>query len=83
MGMRTTAKVFRTGRSQAVRLPAPFRFAGDEVYIRRDPQTGDVILSAKPGNWDNFFAAVDAAAGEADDFMTHARSAAAERGQVL
>ena len=33
--MRTTAKLFRTGRSQAVRLPKEFRFEGDEVRIRR------------------------------------------------
>jgi antitoxin VapB len=40
-----TAKIFKNGRSQAVRLPAEFRFEGDEVQIRRDPVTGDVILS--------------------------------------
>ena len=40
-----TAKIFKNGRSQAVRLPAEFRFEGDEVLIRRDPVTGDVILS--------------------------------------
>jgi antitoxin VapB len=33
--MRTTAKLFRSGRSQAVRLPKEFRFEGDEVRIRR------------------------------------------------
>ncbi|MGE5153322.1 MAG: antitoxin [Bdellovibrio bacteriovorus] len=40
-----TAKLFKNRRSQAVRLPAEFRFEGDEVQIRRDPDTGDVILS--------------------------------------
>jgi antitoxin VapB len=30
-----TAKLFRNGRSQAVRLPKEFRFEGDEVSIRR------------------------------------------------
>ena len=40
-----TAKLFKNGRSQAVRLPAEFRFEGDEVRIRRDPATGEVILS--------------------------------------
>jgi antitoxin VapB len=49
------AKLFVNGRSQAVRLPAEFRFPGDEVYIRRDSKTGDVILSARPKNWDGFF----------------------------
>lgn len=42
-----TAKLFMNGRSQAVRLLAEFRFEGDEVLIRRDPATGDVILSAR------------------------------------
>ena len=42
-----TAKLFKNGRSQAVRLPAEFRFEGDEVIIRRDPVTGDVILSPR------------------------------------
>lgn len=41
----TTARLFKNGRSQAVWLPAEFRFEGDEVSIRRDPATGDVILS--------------------------------------
>jgi len=42
-----TAKLFKNGRSQAVRLPAEFRFEGDEVLIRRDPFSGDVILSPR------------------------------------
>jgi antitoxin VapB len=42
-----TAKLFKYGRSQAVRLPAEFRFEGDEVLIRLDPSTGDVILSPR------------------------------------
>lgn len=29
------AKIFRHGRSQAVRLPKEFRFAGSEVRVRR------------------------------------------------
>lgn len=51
---RQTAKVFVTGRSQAVRLPKQFRFDSDEVYIR---QEGDeVILSPRPESWHDFFA---------------------------
>ena len=46
-----TAKIFPNGGSQAVRLPAEFRFEGmDEVYVRRDAVTGEVILSAKPAS---------------------------------
>ncbi len=51
-----TAKLFMTGRSQAVRLPMEFRFEGKEVFVRRDPRTGDVILSRKPESWDGLFA---------------------------
>jgi antitoxin VapB len=40
-----TAKLFKNGRSQAVRLPKEFRFEGTEVAIRRDPATGTVLLS--------------------------------------
>ena len=60
--MNQTAKIFMNGRSQAVRLPAEFRFEGSEVNIRRDSETGDVILSPKPqrtGSWDRFFALRD------------------------
>ncbi len=53
--MKQTAKIFVNGRSQAVRLPANFRFDCNEVYIRSDPETGDVILSKKPASWDDFF----------------------------
>lgn len=34
-----TAKLFRNGRSQAVRLPKEFRFEGDEVSIHRECRT--------------------------------------------
>lgn len=53
--MLQTAKIFQTGRSQAVRLPAEFRFDTAEVFIRRDPVTGDVILSRRPQNWEALF----------------------------
>jgi antitoxin VapB len=50
-----TAKLFRNGRSQAVRLPKEFRFEGEEVSIRRVGKK--VILEPKkhrqwpPGYW--------------------------------
>ncbi len=51
------AKLFKNGSSQAVRLPAEFRFEGDEVYATRDELTGDVLLSKRPGAkaWQDFF----------------------------
>lgn len=57
--MSQVAKLFMNGRSQAVRLPAAFRFDVNEVYIRQDPETGDVILSRKPESLDGFFAALN------------------------
>ena len=48
--MSQVAKLFANGRSQAVRLPAAFRFDAKEVFVRKDAVTGDVILSRKPGD---------------------------------
>lgn len=48
MAQTQTAKVFRNGRSQAVRIPAEFRFKTDQVYIERDEATGVVKLSEEP-----------------------------------
>ena len=49
-----TAKVFETGRSQAVRLPKEFRFDTDEVYIEKEGNR--VILIPKPKvTWEKFF----------------------------
>ena len=53
--MPRTAKLFKNGRSQAVRLPSEFRFEGEEVFIRKDEHTGDVILSRRPASRDEFF----------------------------
>lgn len=70
--MARTAKLFLNGRSQAVRLPAEYRFDGKEVFIRRDEATGDVILSRHPDTWDDFIQMVK----KADvpiDFMSDRR----------
>ena len=45
----STAKVFWSGRSQAVRLPKEFRFTGDEVRIRRRGTA--VILEPVADDW--------------------------------
>jgi hypothetical protein len=45
-----TAKLFRNGRSQAVRLPKEFRFEGEELSIRREGEA--VILEPlRPRTW--------------------------------
>ena len=47
-----TAKVFKNGRSQAIRLPKECRFASDEVVVNK---IGDiVILLPKLNRWDSF-----------------------------
>ncbi|MGA3096042.1 MAG: type II toxin-antitoxin system VapB family antitoxin [Bryobacteraceae bacterium] len=65
--MPRTAKLFRNGRSQAVRLPSDFRFEGGEVFIRQDRTTGDVILSRRPESWESFF---ELAKGAPESFMS-------------
>jgi len=80
--MSQTAKLFPNGRSQAVRLPANFRFSGSEVYVRRDPATGDVILSRRPDSWEDFF---DLAAKIEipQDFLSNRRDAAPQKRKLL
>lgn len=67
------AKVFWSGRSQAVRLPKQFRFDTDEVRIRQDGET--IILEPVPKDWawldalvqpldEDFVAAVNEKPGE-------------------
>ncbi len=69
--MAQTAKIFKNGRSQAVRLPKEFRFAGNEVEIRRDLGTGAVILSEPSEGsdltFDQWLALYDAIPGDASE----------------
>ena len=53
-----TARVFMTGRSQAVRLPKEYRFACDEVEISKQ---GDalVLRPVKRSAWVNLMAAME------------------------
>jgi antitoxin VapB len=44
------AKLFKNGRSQAVRLPKEFRFKGDEVYIKKIDDL--VVLIPKKDKWE-------------------------------
>lgn len=63
-------RLFMNGRSQAVRLPAEFRFEGDRVYATRDERTGNVTLSSQPGieAWAEFFSLVQSTKVP-DEFM--------------
>ena len=63
-----TAKIFETGRSQAVRLPKKFRFNADEVVIQ---QLGDaVLLVPKESLWQTF---LDGLNGFTDDVFENGR----------
>jgi antitoxin VapB len=69
-----TAKLFKNGRSQAVRLPKEFRFEGTEVAVRRDPATGEVVLSqarakTNEDTWQQRFAIWDALGSPDDDVL--------------
>ena len=66
------AKLFRNGRSQAVRLPREFRFEGTEVSVRRDPESGDVILSPRRKSVKEFFELLDSI-GPVEDFLKNRR----------
>ncbi len=61
------ARVFMSGRSQHVTIPAEYRFSSDEVYVTRDAHTGALTLSEqKPHpSMEEIFAELDAA-GAAD-----------------
>lgn len=61
-----TAKIFWSGRSQAVRLPKEFRFDANEVRIRR--QGNAVILEPIAQDW----AWLDALVGPLDDDFVEA-----------
>jgi len=66
-----TAKLFKNGRSQAVRLPKEFQFEGTEVAIRRDEATGEVVLGrpkdAPVLSFDEWFALYDAIPDDAPE----------------
>jgi antitoxin VapB len=76
------ARVFMNGRSQAVRIPAEFRFNTDEVYVRRDQQTGDLILSQAPSTWEEVYASLDEA-GFPAEFMAEREQGVAETREPL
>ena len=73
--MAETVKLFMSKGAQAVRLPKHYRFDTEEVAIRRDSKTGEVILSPrKPepkstkSDWSELKALLDKL-DEPDDFL--------------
>jgi len=80
--MSRIAKLFRNGRSQAVRLPSEYRFKGSEVYVRRDPATGDVILSRRPESWKDFFELMRTVEVP-EDFLADRRDARPQKREIF
>lgn len=61
-----TAKLFKNGQSQAVRLPKEFRLSGTEVYIKKVGPT--IVLVPTKNPWGALF---DSLHKFSDDFMEH------------
>ena len=59
-----TAKLFRNGRSQAIRLPKEFRFRGTEVFIKKMGNT--VLLIPIQDSWQTLF---DSLSQFSEDFL--------------
>ena len=85
--MGTSGKLFMNGRSQAVRIPAKFRFESAEVDFRPGPNPGEVIMAPKfprTGNLAAFFAARDLIpAHELEGFMEDREQGEHERDDPL
>jgi antitoxin VapB len=59
MAQIVTAKVFMNGRSQAIRLPKEFRVDTKEVLLTKED--GEIMVSPKKINWQEFFDAFEGA----------------------
>jgi virulence-associated protein VagC len=80
---RQRARVFWSGRSQAVRLPKAFRFSTKEVHIRQDGRSvvlEPVEIERDEKGWPRAWWSL---AGSAPDFDVGDRQASHERGDVL
>lgn len=60
-----TAKLFKNGQSQAVRLPKEFKFEGDHVFIKKEGNM--VILIPAKKTWDTLIRSLEKFS---DDFMS-------------
>ena len=73
-----TAKLFKNGKSQAVRLPKQFKFKGSEVYIKRIGR--NVILIPKDDRWESLMSSLDKFS---DDFMADRDQSVLDKREVL
>jgi antitoxin VapB len=63
-------------------LPAEYRFESSEVYIRRDPASGDVILSRRPESWQDFFELMKTI-DVPEDFLAHRQDAPPQKRKLF
>jgi antitoxin VapB len=73
-----TAKIFRNGQSQAVRLPKEFRFEDDYVFIKKSGNA--VVLIPAKNSWDSLLESLDMFSA---DFMTERRQPKAQKRELL
>jgi antitoxin VapB len=73
-----TAKLFKNGRSQGVRLPLEFRFEGDHVFLKR-AGNGILLLPAKRA-WDSLVQSLD---HFSEDFLADREQPAQQRRSQL
>jgi len=73
-----TAKIFKSGNSQAVRLPKEFQLEGNEVYIKRVGK--NIILTTKDDPWVGL---IDSLAMFSDDFMAEHHQPPADQREDL
>ena len=75
-----TAKLFKNGKSQAVRLrlPREFKFQGKEVYIKRISE--NVVLIPQNNPWESLISSLGKFS---TDFMSRRRQPALEKREIL
>lgn len=73
-----TAKLFKNGKSQAVRLPKEFKFQGTEVYIKRIGR--NVMLIPKDDPWGSLIDSLD---DFSDDFMAERNQPGLDKREAL
>ena len=73
-----TAKLFKNGKSQAVRMPKQFKFQGTEVYIKRIGR--NVMLIPKDDPWESLISSLD---NFSDDFMADREQPVLDKREVL
>jgi antitoxin VapB len=73
-----TAKLFKNGQSQAVRLPRDFRFDDDYVFIKKEGKV--VMLIPAKGSWQSLFNSLNKFS---DDFLAERKQPLTQKREAL